>query len=68
MSNMSYCAIENVLSDVRQLIDFINDGDKDEVNEHELDSAKQLVHFELDELKELLDDNTPKWEKYNNED
>ena len=45
---MSYCAIENVLADVRQLIDFINDGDKHEVNEHELESAKQLVHFELD--------------------
>ena len=66
MSNMSYCAIENVLSDVRQLIDLINDGDKHEVNEHELESAKQLVHFELDELKELLEDNTPKWEKDNN--
>ena len=66
MSNMSYCAIENVLADVRQLIDFINDGEKYEVNEHELESAKQLVHFELDELKELLEYNTPKWEKDNN--
>ncbi len=65
MSNMSYCAIENVLADVRQLIDFINDGDKHEVNEHELESAKQLVHFELDELKELLDYGITKWERDN---
>tara|TARA_Y100000401_G_scaffold27483_1_gene19720 strand:+ start:3471 stop:3662 length:192 start_codon:yes stop_codon:yes gene_type:complete len=62
---MSYCAIENVLADVRQLIDFINDGDKHEVNEHELESAKQLVHFELDELKELLDYGITKWERDN---
>ena len=66
MGNMSYCAIENVLADVRQLIDFINDGQKYEVNEHELESAKQLVHFEFDELKELLDYGITKWEKDNN--
>ena len=31
-----------------------------------LESAKQLVHYELDELKELLDYGITKWERDNN--
>jgi hypothetical protein len=65
MANMSYCAIENVLQDIRQLIEFINEGKKDDVNEYEFDSAKQLIEYELDELKELLEDNLDNWKQQN---
>lgn len=65
MANMSYCAIENVLQDIRQLIEFINEGKKDEVNEYEFDSAKQLIEYELDELKELLEYNLDSWKQQN---
>ena len=57
MSNQSYCAIENVLNDVRQRIDLIHDGEKDECNEYEIAAAKQLIKFEcFEELNELLTD------------
>lgn len=61
MSNMSYCAIENVLNDIRELIEYINDGKKEEINSYELDSAKQLIEYELDELKQVLEDNLDDW-------
>lgn len=65
MSNMSYCAIENVLNEVRELIDYIYEDKKNEVNEYELESAEQLINSELDELKSLLEDNINRWKRQN---
>ena len=55
---MSYCAIENVLRDIDELIDYIREGKKEELNEYELQSAKHLIEYKLDEVKELLEDLT----------
>lgn len=55
--NMSYCAAENTLSAVRQLIDLIESGDKDEAVEekdYEYRAIKQLAE-EASYLGEICD-------------
>lgn len=59
MPNMSYCAAENTLRAIRQLLDLIEDGDKDEDvksrNGYEYLAIKQLAE-EASYLGQICDD------------
>jgi hypothetical protein len=59
MPNMSYCAAENTLRAIRQLLDLIEDGDKDKDVEsrsgYEYLAIKQLAE-EASYLGQLCDD------------
>lgn len=63
--NMSYCAAENTLSAINQLVDLIQEGEKDEAvktkDKYEYLALKNIVH-DAKILSEITEDLLEKYE------